>query len=193
MNVHRSWSAGALVVVIAVAVAACGGSGTPSLSSATGTATIAPGTAPSANTTSATSQAGTGTADPCALVTAAEAQAAMGVPVATTAGLPLSAGNGSDCAYESADANRNSLSVGVAAEDKDGFDAEFGAGSPGSAPVTGVGSDAYFSVSGNTGTLAVWQNGSALEIQITDASGATTPAQIQAAATTVALAALSRL
>jgi hypothetical protein len=181
------------MVAISVAVAACGGSGTPSLPAATGGATIAPGTAPSANTTQATSQAGTGTVDACALVTTAEAHAAMGVPVATAATVPLAAGHGSGCVYDSADVNRNSLSVSVNGEEKDFFDAEFGAGSPGSAPVTGVGTDAYFAVSGNTGTLAVWQNGSALEIQITDASGATTPAQIQAAATTVALAALSRL
>lgn len=171
--------------LVTLVVAACSGG---AASSSTRTAAASP-----TSTTQATSQAGTGTVDACALVTAAEAQAAMGVPVATKAGLPVSAGNGSDCAYESADANRNTLSVGVAAEDKDGFDAEFGARSPGSAPITGVGSDAYFSVSGNTGTLAVWQNGTALEIQITDGSGDTTPAQIQAAATTVALAALGRL
>jgi len=162
--------------------AACSGGAT---SSATATAA-----APPANTTQATGQAGTGTADPCALVTAAEAQAAMGVPVATTSGLPLSAGNGSGCVYESADVNSNSLSVVVEGGlEKDFFDAEFGAG----APATGVGSDAYFEVAGNTGTLAIWQNGTGLEIAITDASGDTSPAQIQAAATKVALAALARL
>ena len=45
----------------------------------------------------------------------------------------------------------------------------------------------------STGTLAIWQNGTGLEIAITDASGDTSPAQIQAAATKVALAALARL
>jgi hypothetical protein len=157
-----------------------------------GAATLNPTTtaaAPPPNATPAASQGATSTADACALVTAAEAQAAMGVPVATTAAVPLSVGSGSGCVYDSADVNRNSLSVSVNGEEKDFFDAEFGAG----AAVTGVGSDAYFAVAGNTGTLAVWQNGTALEIQITDGSSDTNPGQIQAAATKVALAAIPRL
>ena len=88
--------------LVALMAAACSGGAT---SNSTPTAAASP-----ANTTPSTGQAGTGTADACALVTAAEAQAAMGAPVATT----KRKGDGGYhvCDYASAD-GRNDLAVAL--------------------------------------------------------------------------------
>ena len=64
------------VGLVAILATACSGAAT---SNSTATAVASP-----ANTTSVNGPSRAGTADPCALVTAAEAQATMGLPVATT-------------------------------------------------------------------------------------------------------------
>ncbi len=142
----------------------------------------------SANTSQATGQAETSTADPCALTTAAEAQAAMGLPVAKTERYDNGIAN--VCQYTSADGDHW---VAISLWDNSGDQGQFdsaGKSSDENAPVAGVGSDAYFNA--DTETLSVWQNGTALSIQIAE-HGDATPAQTQVAATKVALAALARL
>ena len=174
MSIHsqrRSWGVAALVLV-ALMAAACSGGAT---SSPTATA----------DTTQATSQAGTGTADACALLTTAEAQEALGVPMATA--IPKE--DLQVCDYVSAD-GRTDLAVARydnVPDDKAGFDVAYGG-----QPVTGVGSYAKF----NAALKALWafQNGTVISISLSmaDDSGVTAE-QIQAALTKVALAALARL
>jgi len=165
--------------LVALLVAACSGGAT---SNPTSTAPASP-----ASTTPATSQAGTGTADPCALVTSAEAQAAIGVPVATTK--RKDEGGYHVCEYTSAD-GRTTLGVTLYdrvgdGEDQTSFELAF-AGQP----VTGVGSDARFNA--DLSTLAVLQNGTVINVGVSNVASATA-AQIQAALTKVAIAALGRL
>jgi hypothetical protein len=166
--------------LLALLAAGCSGGATPS-----STATAA---APPANTTPSTGQVGTGTVDPCALATAAEAQAAMGLPVATTT--KQDQGIADLCLYTSADANHwVAITLDHGSRDKAEFDL-VNQRSDQEASVSGVGGDAYFNA--DTETLSVWQNGTDFSIQIVD-HGDATPDQIQAAATKVALAVLTRL
>jgi predicted small secreted protein len=127
--------------------------------------------------------------DPCVLVTAAEAEAAIGVTVAATQ--PEDMGASTACVYMSAD-GRNSLAVTVV---DGGMDkAEFDLTANGSdlwAPVAGVGSDAYFNADNDT--LTAWQSNNAITITIADESGNTSPAQIQATEIKVANTALGRV
>ena len=186
MSIQRRRSAGIFMVVIAAVLAACGGSATPSLPAATVGATVAPTTGASANATSG--ESGTGTADPCALVTSAEAQAAMGVPVAKTT--PKNDGTSHVCDYASAD-GRTDLEVtvidpGPDAADKTTFDIAYGAGQP----IAGVGGDAYFNAALNA--LSAWQNGTVVSVGVSNPAVASA-GQVQAALTKVAIAVLARL
>ena len=174
------------LAALLVVLTGCGAAGTPTASgspaadgSSGPTASVAVGDA---------SQSATGNDDPCALVTAAEAQTAMGVPVASTK--PKGSGSYHVCDYASAD-GRTILEVtridpSGDASDKTSFDLAYGAGQP----VAGVGGDAYF----NAGLLAltVWQSGTVINVGVSNASAAAA-AQMQAALTKVALAALGRL
>ncbi|MGH7735179.1 MAG: hypothetical protein ACREOE_16195, partial [Gemmatimonadales bacterium] len=166
----------------AVAVTACGGSGTPSLTAAAGDTAIAPASTPSPT------QAGAGNSDPCALVTAAEAQAAMGVPVATTR--PTGSGGYHVCDYASAD-GRTALEVtridpSGDGSDKTTFELAYGAGQA----VAGVGDDAFFNA--DLSALTVLQNGTVVNVGLSNAVGVSA-AQMQAVLTKVVLAALGRL
>ena len=175
---HPSLRGVASLGLAALMAAACSG-GSTSNPTATG--------APPTNTTPAASAAGTGSADPCALVTSAEAQAAIGVPVATTKRKDDSGYH--VCEYTSADGRTNLVvtlydRVGDG-EDKTSFELAF-AGQP----VTGVGSDARFNA--DLSALAVLQNGTVVVVTMSNPVGVA-GAQIQAALTKVAIAALGRL
>ena len=169
----------ALLVLLA---AGCSGGATPNPTDTS--------VAPRPSTTLATGQAGSGTAEPCALVTAAEAQAAMGVPVATTT--KQDQGIANLCQYTSADGD-HWVAITLdhkAAGTRQNLDLVNNQHSGREASVSGVGGDAYFNA--DTETLSVWQKGTDFSIQIAE-HGDATPAQTQAAATKVALAALGRL
>ena len=143
----------------------------------------------SANPPRATGQTGTSTADPCALINAAEAQAAMGLPVAKSERYDDN-GITKVCQYTSADSDHW---VAISLWDNSGDLSQFDAtrkSSNENAQVTGVGGDAYFNA--DTETLSVWQNGTAFSIQVAE-HGDASPAQTQNAATNLALAALARL
>ena len=123
------------------------------------------------------------------MVTASEAQAAIGVPVAATQ--PSDDGFDNVCTYTSADGQHwLSVSVHVGGIDRASFDR----GKEDRdqwVPVAGVGTDAYFSADADT--LVIWQSNSTIGIQIEDQSGNTTPDQIQAAEVKVATTAVGRL
>lgn len=177
---------GATLLLIMFA-AACSGGGSSTPAGAQGP-TLAAGTSAAGGGGTAPASGSAGV-DPCALVTASEAQAAIGVPVA--AAQPNDNGIDTVCEYKSAD-GRNSLAVLV--RDGGTDQASFDLGMKGSdqwAPVAGVGTDADFNA--DTDTLTFWQSNNMISIQITDESGNSTPAQIQAAATKVANIALGRL
>lgn len=164
--------------LLALMAAACSG-GATSNPAATGT--------PLTNATAAASAGASGSADPCALVTSAEAQAAIGVPVATVK--PKDEGGEQVCEYTSAD-GRTSLVVTLYdrvgdGEDTTSFELAF-AGQP----VSGVGSDARFNA--DLSALAVLENGAVLDVSMSNPVDVAGP-QIQAALTTVATAALGRL
>ncbi len=180
MPVHsypRSRGVAGLALVVLVA-ASCAG-----VATSTSTATSAP---PAATITSSTGQAGVGT-DPCALVTSAEAGAAIGVQVATTK--RKDDGGYHVCEYVGADARYNLVVTLIDrvgdGTDKTAFDLAYGG-----QPVTGVGSDARFDA--DLSALAVLQNGTVIDVSMSD-EGRATGAQIQAALTKVALIALGRL
>jgi hypothetical protein len=143
----------------------------------------------SAGTAEETGPTTTRATDPCALLTAAEAQAALGLPIAKS---ERYADNGiaTVCQYTSADSDHwVAISLWDNSGDRDQFDST-GKSSDENVPVAGVGSDAYFNA--GTETLSVWQNGTAFSIQVAE-HGDGTSAQTQAAATNLALAALGRL
>ena len=193
----RSQARPAVVAVaglFALLVAACSGGATSTTTPAATTPTSAAATSASAPASAAVasspsssgSQAGTGTTDACALVSAAEAQPVMGGPVATTR--PGGSGPLHTCDYLSAD-GRTVLSVSLTdpnpdTADKTAFDVAYSA----SQPVAGVGGDAYFNA--DLSALAVWQNGTILSVTVSNGP-ATSPAQAQAALTTLAQAILA--
>ncbi|HLY50779.1 MAG TPA: hypothetical protein VKR21_16445 [Solirubrobacteraceae bacterium] len=177
MSIHsqrRPWVV-ATIGLLALMAAACSG-GATSDPTTTGT--------PLTNTTPVASAAASGTADPCSLVTSAEAQAAIGVAVATTK--RKDEGGVQVCDYTSAD-GRTSLVVTLYgdAEDTTSFELAF-AGQP----VSGVGSDARFNA--DLSALAVLQNGTVVDVSMSNPVGVA-GAQIQTALTTVAIAAIGRL
>jgi hypothetical protein len=176
--------------LVALMAAACSGSATnPTISDAP-LASNAPvaSNAPLASTAPAASEGASGSTDPCALVTSAEAQAAIGVPVATVK--RKDQGQVQVCEYTSAD-GRTDLVLTLyervgAGEDSTSFEAAF-AGQP----VSGVGSDAR--VNADLSGLAVLQNGTVVDVAMSNPVGSAGAAQIQAALTKVAIAALGRL
>ena len=114
-------------------------------------------------------------------------QAAIGVPVATMK--PKDDGAYRVCEYTSAD-DRTNLVVTLYDRVGDGEDqASFELAFAGQ-PVSGVGSDAQFNA--DLSALAVLQNGTVVDVSMSNPVGLT-GAQIQAALTTVAIAALGRL
>ena len=169
-------------------LAACSASaGTPAAatvsSSAAGNATIAAGAGGEAP---ASASAGV---DPCVLVTAPEAQAAIGVAVAATQ--PNDDGIDNVCTYKSGD-GQHWLSVSVRDGGTDQASFDLGAKDRDQwVPVAGVGTDAYFNAGADT--LSIWQSNNMISIQIYDQSGNTTSDQIQAAEVKVANTALGRL
>lgn len=165
--------------LVALMAAACSGGAS---SNPTAAAAVPP-----INTSPSTGPAGSDTADPCGLVTSAEAQAAMGVPVATTK--RKDEGSYHVCEYTSAD-GRTDLVVTLYdrvgdGEDQTSFELAF-AGQP----VSGVGSDARFNA--DLSALAVLQNGTVVDVSMSNPVGVA-GAQIQAALTKVAISALGRL
>ena len=177
MSIHsqrRSWGVAALVLV-ALMAAACSGGATSSSDRDRGHAPRRP------------CQAGPGTADACALLTTAEAQEALGVPMATA--IPKE--DLQVCDYVSAD-GRTDLAVARydnVPDDKAGFLRRLRR----PAGHREAASDAKF----NAALKALWafQNGTVISISLSmaDDSGVTAEQILQAALTKVALAALARL
>jgi hypothetical protein len=186
MSIRRFLSTSLSLAALLVVLTGCGAAGTPA---ASGLPAADGSNGPTASVGAAdASQSAAGNNDPCALVTAAEAQTAMGVPVATTK--PKGSGAYHVCDYASAD-GRTILEVtridpSGDGSDKTTFDLAYGAGQP----VAGVGGDAYFNA--DLSALTVWLSGTVISVGVSNASGATA-AQMQAALTKVALAALARL
>jgi hypothetical protein len=164
--------------LVALIAAACSGGATPNPTTA----------AQPTATTPAASDGGSGTTDPCALVTSAEAQAAIGVPVVTMK--RKDEGVIQVCEYTSAD-GRTDLVLTLYERVGDGQDQTSFELAFGGQPVSGVGSDARFIV--DLSALAVWQNGTVVDVAMSNPVGSPGAAQIQAALVKVAIAALGRL
>ena len=171
-------SATAAATAAATSAVATSASAAPSASSAPATATTA---APSAVATSASAgpsdSAAKAAPNPCSLVTAADASAALGSSAPT--GLHQPAGLFDACIYA---AGAKSVVILVRSIDQATFDASAKANPGGATPVTGVGSDAYNA----SQTLLVWQAGTEIGIQVQAGSGDTLTTEKRLASAAVA-------
>jgi hypothetical protein len=138
-------------------------------------------------TSSPPASGGAGKSHPCSLVTAADAQTALGVaaPATTT---DKDDGLYTDCVYTSAD-GRHILSIQILDDTDD--KADFDKNVNNLTPVPDVGDGALFS--GDMDLMSVLKGDVLMNLLLNDESGDTSPAQVEAALTVVAKAAVSRL
>jgi hypothetical protein len=127
-------------------------------------------------------------ADPCVLVTAADAQAAIGVPM----GQPKAMDDGlyRHCTYESAD-GRFYLYISTIDDDEASFERGKKITTKESKTVGGLGANAYFDLDHQL--LLIWKKGILLNIQAGDHSRNTGLDQLEADDTKAASAAIPRL
>jgi hypothetical protein len=127
-------------------------------------------------------------ADPCALVTAADAQTAIGVPMGQPKG--MDDGLYRHCTYESAD-GRFYLYISTIDDDQASFEQGRKLTARNSKTVEGLGANAYFDPDHEM--LLIWKKGILLNIQAGDHSGNTSLAQLEAHDAKAAAAAIPRL
>jgi hypothetical protein len=197
VTTHRFIVGLALAATLCVA-AGCKGS-TSTVSSGGTVSTNHAATGPSSGSTSAPAtrselaaassptSGSAGKSHPCSLVTAADAHTALGVaaPATTT---NKDDGLYTDCVYTSAD-GRHSLSIQILDDTDD--KADFDKNVNNLTPVPGVGDGALFS--SDMDLMSVLKGDVLINLLLSDESGDTTPAQVEAALTVVAKAAVSRL
>jgi len=127
-------------------------------------------------------------ADPCVLVTAVDAQLAVGVPM----GQPKAMDDGlyRHCSYVSAD-GRYYLNVSTIEDDEASFEQGRKITTKNSKTVAGLGANAYFDLDHQL--LLIFKKGILLNIQVGDHTGKTSAAQLEAAGEKVGAAAIPRL
>jgi hypothetical protein len=127
-------------------------------------------------------------ADPCLLINAADAQAAVGVPM----GQPKAMDDGlyRHCTYVSLD-GRYYLNVSTIDDDEASFERGRKITTKNSKTVGGLGANAYFDIDHQL--LLIFKKDILLNIQVGDHSGRTSAAQLEAAGEKAAAAAVPRL
>src|SRR5579862_4785929 len=129
------------------------------------------------------------TVDPCKLVTAAEVQAVVGVPMQAPQGMDDEPYR--NCEYMSTNPGHN-LYLTTQDMEQEYFEKGMKMVKHGLPVGTGMGAEAYTQY-GGSGNLYVWKKGTELTIHLEDQSGNTSPEKREADQEKIAELALSRL
>ena len=179
---------GALFVsVIAVLLAACSSSGNGGSAATVAAPTTTSGSS-GASTSSSPATSGGQPKDACVLLTAADAQTALGGPV----GAPdAHTGGGNNCLYSTANGS-NTIELSVTQPSTFDTGKQLSGAGLRVSTISGVGDDAYLSDKGVAGlTLSVLSGGASFDLTIFNKNESAT--QITAAEEIAAKAAVSRL